>query len=246
MNESTLTNLKVLVERAVRPVQAGLRRKQQMREELLAHVVAVYEEEAPAHHDEPAALARTGERFGDPTELSGQLQAAVPGTDALDRFVDRIWFRPGESTRRRAVRHGLLLDGVVLAFLALIVAVGMALGSWPVPEMFNYAISVLVAMFWFAVGFTYLADWMRQTVYEPTARPGLKALFITAVSSLLVPVLGYGLWPDFAQLPVQEVLVVAALGLVVPAILIHLAKVTAARVRDHREWANLPMDGVEA
>ena len=46
MNESTLTQLKIIVERAVRPVRASTSRKRKMREELLAHVSGVFEEEA--------------------------------------------------------------------------------------------------------------------------------------------------------------------------------------------------------
>ena len=45
MNELTLTQLKIIVERAVRPVRASTARKRKMREELLAHVVGVFEEE---------------------------------------------------------------------------------------------------------------------------------------------------------------------------------------------------------
>ena len=48
MNESTLTQLKIIVERAVRPVRASTSRKRKMREELLAHVSGVFEEEFAA------------------------------------------------------------------------------------------------------------------------------------------------------------------------------------------------------
>ena len=43
MNESTLTQLKIVVERAVRPVRASFARKRKVREELLAHVSGVFE-----------------------------------------------------------------------------------------------------------------------------------------------------------------------------------------------------------
>ena len=72
MNDSTLTQLKVLVERAVRPVRASSSRKRKMREELLAHVSAVFKEEAARLHDEQAALEGTAMRFGNPTELTIQ------------------------------------------------------------------------------------------------------------------------------------------------------------------------------
>ena len=46
MNDCTLTQLKILVERVVRPVRASSERKRKMRDELLAHVSAVFEQEA--------------------------------------------------------------------------------------------------------------------------------------------------------------------------------------------------------
>ena len=66
MNESTLTQLKIIVERAVRPVEASIARKRKMREELLAHVVGVFEEESTKLADERTALERTALRFGNP------------------------------------------------------------------------------------------------------------------------------------------------------------------------------------
>src|SRR6185369_12049910 len=46
MNDNNLIQLMTIVERAVRPVQASTSRKRKMREELLAHVTGVFEEEA--------------------------------------------------------------------------------------------------------------------------------------------------------------------------------------------------------
>ena len=77
MNESTLTQLKILVERAVRPVRASTARKRKMREELLAHVVGVFEEEAARLGGEEAALERTAlsRRSGNLNRTAG----AAPG-----------------------------------------------------------------------------------------------------------------------------------------------------------------------
>ena len=86
MNESTLTQLKVIVERAVRPVRASTSRKRKMREELLAHVVGVFEEECARLGDDRAALERTALRFGNPAEVTAQLQESVPASDGLSRF----------------------------------------------------------------------------------------------------------------------------------------------------------------
>ena len=49
-----------------------------MREELLAHVVAAFEQEATRLRDERDALERTAERFGNPGELTGRLREAIP------------------------------------------------------------------------------------------------------------------------------------------------------------------------
>jgi hypothetical protein len=249
MNEATLMQLKVLVERAVRPVSAALRNKQKMREEMLAHVIAVFEQELHATGDEAAALARTAERFGDPAELTDQLQATVPARDTFDRLLDRVWFRPGEPTLRRAVRHALLLDLLALAYMAamfalLYGAVGDLLGGrLPAAAMVVYTTSVLLGMFFFVIGFTFLAEWLRRVLDGRAGRAWLQVLLIAVASSLLVPGLGFALWLDGTHANLRDLLVVFALGLVVPGMVVHLAKALATRLRDHREWASLPLDG---
>jgi hypothetical protein len=99
MNESTLTQLKILVERVVRPVRAGTSYKRKMREELLAHVTAVYEEETVKLGDDRAALERTEQRFGNPAELTSQLQGALPRNDPLDQCWDWVWGWSGSFAR---------------------------------------------------------------------------------------------------------------------------------------------------
>ena len=44
----------------------------------LAHLAAIFEEEAEKLGDERAALDRARRRFGDPRELTGELQETVP------------------------------------------------------------------------------------------------------------------------------------------------------------------------
>ena len=117
MNNSTLTRLKIIVERAVRPVRASLSRKRKMREELLAHVTSVFEVEVSRIANEQTALERTAQRFGNPAELTGQFQESVPTLDSIERFADWASFRPGESTLRRAVRYTIIAEVVALLFL---------------------------------------------------------------------------------------------------------------------------------
>jgi len=86
MNESTPIQLKMIVERAVRPVRASTSRRRKMREEFLAHVTAVFAEESAKSGDERAALEQTEQRFGKPAQLANELQEAVPVSDAIARF----------------------------------------------------------------------------------------------------------------------------------------------------------------
>jgi hypothetical protein len=249
MNESTLTQLKILVERAVRPVQAALRNKQKMREEMLAHVIAVYEQELQDTGDNPAAMVRTTQRFGDPAELTIQLQGTVPARDAFDRLLDRAWFRPGEPTLRRAVRHALLLNTLAFVYMAAMFAVlygavgDLLSGRLPAAALVVYTTSVLLGMFFFVIGFTYLAEWLRRVLDAKAGRPWLELLLIAIASTLLLPGLGFVLWLDGAQANLPQLLIVFALGLVVPGMVVHLAKTLALRLRDHHEWATLPLDG---
>ncbi|HOX40052.1 MAG TPA: permease prefix domain 1-containing protein [Candidatus Brocadiia bacterium] len=73
-----MRELKKQVERVVRPIRAVGHRKDRMREELLAHLTATYDEELERDGDEPAAVARALQRFGDPSDLRLELQASVP------------------------------------------------------------------------------------------------------------------------------------------------------------------------
>ena len=86
MNENLIpeANLPLMkqVERAVRPVPAGRKRKLQMREELLAHLSAIYQEELPRQPSESAALsARSSKRVSDsPSRLAAAFAIAAPPT----------------------------------------------------------------------------------------------------------------------------------------------------------------------
>jgi hypothetical protein len=78
MNDSSFVELKDIVERAVQLVRASPRRKRRIREELLAHVSDVFEDELSHHGDERIAMAETRQRFGAAEALEHDLQASVP------------------------------------------------------------------------------------------------------------------------------------------------------------------------
>jgi hypothetical protein len=74
------TNLALMkvVERAVRLVLANITRKRRMRDEMLATLSAIYDEELTRSGDPNKAVNVAAERFGDPAELTAELQATVP------------------------------------------------------------------------------------------------------------------------------------------------------------------------
>jgi hypothetical protein len=108
MSDETLTKLMAIVERAVRPVRATVSRKQHMREELLAHVTAIFEEEIETSSNERIALERTGQRFGDPQELSRELESSIPVLNRLRGHLEQIWCNSATFllARRPSIQSG--------------------------------------------------------------------------------------------------------------------------------------------
>ena len=115
MNESTLIQLKIMVERAVRPVRASISHKRKMREELLAHVSDVFEEEARLG-DGPAAFTLVPRPFNlqvhvpqhAPGELfywisDGVASTAMPAWGAVDETTGKP--KLSETERWEIIRY---------------------------------------------------------------------------------------------------------------------------------------------
>jgi hypothetical protein len=115
--------LRIQVERVVRPIRARYERKDRMREELLAHLTRLYEDELSRTGDPQSATAGAICRFGDPRALSRELQASVPW---LERWAFVRLPICGPIRRRRGespLRYMLRLNSWVLACFALIALV---------------------------------------------------------------------------------------------------------------------------
>jgi len=135
--------LRKQIERAVRPVHAGKDRKLAMREELLAHLMAIYAEERGRQPDEQAALAAALARFGEPAVLRSELNSSVGFSDKIAFRVDRgedylnrglsYWFsrREGEPGFRLALRSLLaLVLGNLIGLVCLPLSVSFLLNGW--------------------------------------------------------------------------------------------------------------------
>jgi hypothetical protein len=231
MNQSTLTQLRILVERSVRPVQASTPRKGKMREELLAHVTAVFEEEAARLGDERLALERTEQRFGNLGELSGQLQGSVPVNDRWARFFELVLAGTGVSTLRLAFRYALftLLPGAILlgAFF-----VQGRMAEWPIVA--GWAVLAFVSVF--------LMHGMRDALFGPSGRSWPKAVVVGAASAFLIPGVTFALCLTFSgdwRSSLMNVLPLLPAGLLAPAALI---LPVCAFARTQQEWASLQID----
>jgi hypothetical protein len=234
MNEATLTQLKILVERAVRPVRASTPCKRKMREELLAHVSAVFAEEAARLGDERAALERAAERFGNPAELTVRLQEAVPASDFPLRALERVAFRPGESTLRRAARYALLAFMAWAAPLLPAFYIQGRMHEWPI----LFAGPVL------AFGFTFVAEGMRRALRGPAGISWVKAALVAAASCLLVPGVTFGVLLTYsgdALASVTDVLPLLPVSLLTPVVPVIQVFAFASAIRSHQEWAALPI-----
>ena len=78
MNDSTFADLQACLERALAAVPIGRARKAEMRDELQAHLAAIYEEELERLRDEHAAADTAKRRFGNLEDLGVELQASIP------------------------------------------------------------------------------------------------------------------------------------------------------------------------
>jgi hypothetical protein len=243
MNESTLTRLKVIVERAVRPVRASTARKRKMREELLAHVVGVFEEEAKLG-DERAALARTQERFGQAAELTGQLQASVPPSDRFERSAENFLGGSGQSALRLAARFAAAGGVLVSVLLVIMILIHVLRGQGS--EWLTVArVPSLLAPLWSAfIAFcgTLLIHGMWQALYGPAGRSWLRAGLVAVAAWLLVPVSSFALCLAFMadiQKSLWEVVPLLPYGVVAPVALVAVTYLVRSEFRDDREWTRL-------
>jgi len=189
MTSDTQTALKVIVERAVRPVRATFERKRRMREELLAHVTDVFNEEVTKTANETAAVAATEERFGDAGRVAIELQRSVSRYDRAVAAFERITLaRPDEGAVRRAFRWGLFVLVVMTLFdgpaLLLTHVVNHQGRDW---SLVGAAFVSLVAGSSLATfEFVLLGGWLRSALFVEGRRSVAKAVAI-GLAALLVP-----------------------------------------------------------
>jgi hypothetical protein len=120
-----------IVERAVRPVRATVIWKRTRREELLAHLTAIYDEEQAELNDPVAAVEAAAERFGDPAELATELDRSVSASERLGYYMERgfAWRAP-ESGLRYAFRLAMKTLALLAITFCVVAAIVVAVVSW--------------------------------------------------------------------------------------------------------------------
>jgi hypothetical protein len=120
-----------IVERAVRPLLANMSRKRRMRDELLAHLSAIFDEEFGRCKDPKAALEAAGKRFGDPAELTAELQMTVPRPERWEYQFELLfgWHAP-ETVMRWMTRVAIQLCALMVGVCVLVALIALGEFGW--------------------------------------------------------------------------------------------------------------------
>jgi len=248
MNDTTLNELKIVVERSVRPIKACLPRKRQMREELLAHLTAIFEEEAEKIGDDHRALDQAKRRFGDPSDLTAQLQNTVPFWDRTYYYLDKWGYQPGES----------MLCCVFKFFLSFAVAYGFLVLVFGIPSllfrgrqneigvMLHIVFYTFIAIWILCNALLFLAERLARAFFLEGSKPSLRMkVFYSLMSFLFCPVFAFlCYWTftgDFAASLVR-LRIGCYMAPATPLLFLWLARQMAEEIRYKRQWASLNID----
>ena len=185
----------ILVERAVRPVQAGPKRKLRMREELLAHLTSIYDEEVARLGDEAAARAEAARRFGDPAALTSDLQATVTFPERLDFRLNRlVGWQPGEGSMKSSARLAVLVSLLILPWfpLALVASAARRPDDPTIPSTAMFVqlfAGVLVFVPAAVFAMSVITTRIRDSLYG-TPRSWGRAVGFASLSLVVFPMLG--------------------------------------------------------
>ncbi|HBO43606.1 MAG TPA: hypothetical protein DD670_06690 [Planctomycetaceae bacterium] len=248
MDDMILQKLKIVVERSVRPVRATMARKRRMREELLAHLVAIVEEEVGRLGDERAALEQAKLRFGDPRELIGQTQETVPWWTRIEWFFEKWPFEPGRPAWRLARDVGLLVFGgyvaVATLFLVPVLLIRERQGEIGTAVFAIFLLAVFTALFTFTCLLS--LDRMSLAMWRwNSGRSRWRLVLYTLASIPVFPTLTFML---YWGLSLDSSMMASALRLaccaafVFPVLLLVMARQIADERRDDEGWMSLEIE----
>lgn len=238
-----------MVERAVRPVRAATARKRKMREELLAHLTAIYEEELTRGHDAPSAMNEAAARFGNPDELARDLQDALPYSERIGYRMER-WFgwRAPESAARYSLRVAvqlffLLLLGLCPIVASIVLVAGADASIWKALRPFA-ALLIFIPVDEFLIGVLYFK--MRDALWGAfgASRSGRNAFSFLVGIGLVVFGTGIGFFAlgSSQRIGEAQLLQAVAAAVVLPLFFLLMARVSGLTEISDTVWACLDLD----
>jgi ATP-dependent Clp protease ATP-binding subunit ClpC len=238
------------VERAVRPVRASTAWKRKTREELLAHLTTIYDEELSQRHDPVAAIEAAAGRFGKPAELSRELESALPPSERRGHLFERIFgWRAPESAARYMLRQAALSFAIMLVLCLLIAIEILSLvpggqDRWRLVRT-ALAVVLITPAAQFLLGLSYYKQ--RDALYGPIWATKSKAKVV--VYTLLVAIVTFCSGIGFialnatdAPLLAQSLLPMGGIAAVTAVVVFTLAKRRGpTEIRD-TFWASMQLD----
>lgn len=251
--DSVLRPLKIQVERAVRPVVASLARRLRMREELLELITRIYGEESARQSDSQLALEATLSRFGDPADLTRELQAGVGRWERMDAtwcmwIESWIHRRENETRWRHSVRLALLAGGLMSGLQATVLPlVYLAKGMQKSPPPVSFLVALVA---FYALAFGGLA-FIGSHATEALRRRGTRwwscpQLWLSAVlTAFVVQISGMGLVLSVSFDPVDVRHAARHWLLCSPVVILLFVGVQGLMHQEYlrlRDWVELKLD----
>ncbi|MEX2317395.1 MAG: Clp protease N-terminal domain-containing protein [Pirellulales bacterium] len=242
-----------LVERTVRPVRASTARKRKMREELLAHLTDIYREEQGRLNNPLAANDEAARRFGDPAQLSRELDRALPAHERRAHYIETWvgWRAPETATKwmhRLALQVFLVLTAVCSIGIAAAVLIGGPdlLDGRFIRGVTSFVVLVSAGMPALGVLFFKLRDAMFG-VFGSRKSP-TKVLLLQMLIAILTPagVVTYVAFEQWSLSPVGQFLIpYTAAGIALSVIALVMARLNGpTEIRDTL-WACLDIREAE-
>jgi hypothetical protein len=238
------------VERIVRPIRAGTRCKRKMREELLAHLTAIFEDEQSHGQDPITALHQASIRFGEPRELTRELQSAQPLVELARYHFERwIGWRAPETGTSWMARLALILGALlvvlnVLAAVAITTAIGWNHSAWIAIRAF-VIMSLFIPALEFFLGALYfkVRDAISGVFGSPKSMP--RAVLLALLMGLAVFLAGlfFPTGANGGEIKPSDLGILATIGLITTLCALLLAHSNGPiEIRDTR-WACMDVEG---
>jgi hypothetical protein len=226
--------------------------KRKMREELLAHLSAIYQEELERLNDPIAALEASTRRFGDPTELSRELHTAVPIGEKIDWYIEHwLGWRAPESVVHMMLRTSFVSFVLIVAITGVPILAGILYQGWDWSQAVALhvfaALAILTPTAQFLIGLCYYK--MRDSFWGVFGahKSRVNATLWSLLAGLIVFTVGLGfvLMVEGRSAPASKVLpILSLIGLWTAIILPLLARVRGPiEIRD-TIWATLDVSAV--